>query len=312
MATSGSKINVTIFNNLVSGINNIVGTGSGQTGYGQTLNANTSTVSTASKITSARWNAVRDDLRRIAEHQGTLASVTLPTVATGVKISAATTTNYENALVTLSSATNIYKIAAGQYSDELLVPLADSTRSTSWNRTIRHYFTVDFGSADAARYFFNSGGNIRFNPVFTPSGSTAINNDWNTLINGIGEVYFDYTGTYITNSVGTGSSIGYYDLTVTPTQIYTRTGGSQLSTYAVNDYTVRAYCNVSNNVSGTARYVYFEVTFNDDKFNTTWGSDMSIVGNLVNNVRMYRPSGPNVAVSVPSVSVTVRLDAAQI
>jgi hypothetical protein len=229
---------------------NLLGTGSGNSGYGQSPLS--SAVVSGEKIRENHWDLLRQDIQRIADHQGT--SITITNVATGNKVSATVGTQYSN-LITGTLTTNRFNLAVGQYSDE---SLTSSTRSAGWNSTITHSFNVDFGSFDNARYFFNAGGQIRITPSYTrPSPNNGINaslnDDWFNIVSGVGTVSFDHTST-------TGGTIGYYDLTTSWQTIYTRTGGNINNQYTANDYTIRAYRNVSGSI------VYFECNFNDDKF----------------------------------------------
>jgi hypothetical protein len=316
MATLGSKVTRSDYNSFYTSVSNVLGPGSGQYGYGQTLIATTTSVGTSTKITQAHWANLRLDVLRIAAHQGlsenaswsvgnTTSIPVLPSITTSKKVSADVVNKLVNAINVLNLTSNVYKLAAGQYADELL---SQSIRTTQWNSTISHYYRINFGSSANARYFFNAGGSIRITPSFIKSSSTTINNDWENLINGVGTLVFNYNNTTINNSEV--SSIGFYELNTTPTQIYTRTGGSQNATYAVNDYTIRVYCNVANNSNGGATSVTFECEFKDDKTypNPSWPpGDEFVTGTVYNTARMYRPSGSNVAVTAPSVTILSNL-----
>lgn len=301
---AGDKITATSYNNIRNIFINYLTTGTGSIGYGQT--ANSSAVSAGQKVTATSWANLRSDISRMADHQGT--TVTLPTITASTKITATQATQLETAATTVTGAGVIYNVAVGQYSDELLVTLAEGTRTAAWNAVIRHFFTVTFATANDARYFFNSGSTIRIDPTYTKDVSNTLNNDWDTLINTLGTVVFNHTSTAANGaSPGTGSSIGFYDLTNVAQQIYTKAG----STYAANDYTINAYCNVASNTTGTANIIYFECYFRDDKLANP-NFDENVTGTVVNEVRMFRSTGANVSVTAPTAATTVRLDAAQV
>lgn len=315
MATQNSKIVQADYNNFYSTLNNTLGPGSGQSGYGQSLNFSPTFVTTSTKIRQIQWSNLRTDLLRIAAHQGisqsplwtsgVMTSIpVLPTVDTNTKIGAATITAYQNAFAIVTDVSNKYKLA--QYSDELLVDTDSSRRynNNPWNATIRHHFTVTFNDSNHARYFFNSGGSIRINPVASDSYGGSLNDNWVTLVNGVGTFVFNYTNFYsLTNSVQT---------------YYHRTGNMGNSVYSSNDYAIIASCNVTNNSTGGATQIYFECIFSDDKttVDPTWGTDENINITFINNVRMYRPTEPSagagVVVTAPSGSTTVRLDSSQV
>lgn len=331
MASQTDKIRRVEYNNLYNSMIAVLGTGSAATGYGQTPNSLVSSVAAGDRVTRAHWANLRIDLLRIAGHQGisedsnwtsgtTTSIPLLPSITSTTKISANVVNKFSDAATVLSNSSNIYRLAAGQYSDESLSPNITSTRTSNWNGTISHYFRLDFGSSNNARYFFNAGGRVRINPSFSPSSGTSINTDWLVLIGnnttsypGVGTISFGYTNTTaitLTSSEAEVSAIGFYDLNSSPTQIYTRSGGSQNSFYSVNDYTVRVYCNVSNNSSGTASIVYFECEFKDDKSyrDPLWTQgDEPVTGTVTNSVTIRRPSGSNVNVTAPTPTNTVTL-----
>lgn len=280
-----SKIVSADYNNVRNSMLALLGTGSGDQGYGQTPIS--SAVSAGAKVREIQWDQLRQDIQRIADHQGT--AVTLTDVTTTTKIRSTIATQYQN-VITNSLVPNRFNLAAGQFSDEALT---SSSRSAAWNSVIVHEFNVNFGSFNNARFFFNAGGSIRIRPSFSKSVNDPINNDWETLISGVGWLSMDYTNF-------TGSSIGYYDLTTSLQQVYTRTGGSQRVTYNVNDYTIFASRSAGGDI------VFFRVEFRDDK-GANPNFDESVQGNITNEVRMYRPSGSNVNVSAPSASTTINL-----
>lgn len=273
-----SKIVSADYNNVRNSMLALLGTGSGDQGYGQTPIS--SAVSAGAKVREIQWDQLRQDIQRIADHQGT--AVTLTDVTTTTKIRSTIATQYQN-VITNSLVPNRFNLAAGQFSDE---PLVSSTRTTAWNGVLQHRANINFASSDDARYFFNAGGTIRLRPSFTKAVADSINNDWETLINGVGWLSLGYT-------TFTGSSIGYYDLTTSWQQVYTRTGGTQSTTYAVNDYTVY----FARSADGSQ--VFFFVEFRDDK-GPNPNFDESVQGTLTHEVRMYRPSGSNVNVAAPS------------
>lgn len=278
-------ISVTDYTNLRNSMLALLGTGSGDQGYGQSPLSPAKTA--GQKIRESEWDLLRQDIQRIANHQGT--AVTLTDVTTTTKVRASVGTQYQT-VITNSLVPNRFNLAAGQFSDEALT---SSSRSTAWNSTIAHEFNIDFGSLNNARFFFNAGGSIRIRPLFTKSGVTTINNDWETLIGGVGWLSMNYTNF-------SSSSIGYYDLTTSLQQVYTRTGGSQNATYAVNDYTIL----VSRNVAGSV--INFRCEFKDDK-GANPNFDESVQGTVTNEARMYRPSGSNVNVTAPTATTTINL-----
>ena len=58
------------------------------------------------------------------------------------------------------------------------------------------------------------------------TGSQAKTVDWQTILNAMGSTSFKATSTANNAGIGTGSSIGNYDLTTSYQIVYSRTGGS--------------------------------------------------------------------------------------
>jgi hypothetical protein len=315
MVAQAGKIVKANYNDIRNSVDFYLGAGSGQYGYGQSLNTPAS-VGTTDKIRQTHWAGLKTDILRIAAHQGlaqnsgwtTGVTDSIPVLPTASgKISASLTNAYANAMTALAS--NPWRM--GEYSDEIII---STDRVDNWNATIRHFATIDLSSSANARYFFNAGGYVYLYPLFTKSVTDSINNDWENLINTIGYVYMGYTSTFSSTGNGTGSSIGFYDLTNSNQLIYSKGA----STYTSNDYLVYARCDVANNASGGARYIYFEIYFRDNKVQTGFGFqsgpqyDEVVQGIVYSGIRMLRPSGSNVAVTGISGTNTVNLYDAQV
>lgn len=195
-----------------------------------------------------------------------------------------------------------------EYSDSDLTDatgaLITSTRSTTWGSPslpqVVHSFTITFPDAATARHYFNTGSGI----LFTPSRSGGAspwnqNTDWTNMLSAIGSVFFGIKGTnYSVTLSGTTSSIGFYNLTSSPQQIYTKLGAGSTGQYSGNDYTIKAYCNVGDNSTGTATTVTFITEFNDDFVSPYAGQDY--VDGLLTNKIQKRVSTSSTGVSATS------------
>ena len=305
MATQGALIRAIDYNTIQSNIANVLGAGSISFGYGQSVTS--SQISIGKDIEAQDWAKLKIDMLKIAAHQGTAADpliTSLPNITAGSEVQDTEITAFETAAPFLT--TNRFLLA--EFSDESFSPDISQVRTTAWGApskpTVRHFFTLDFGSANNARYFFNSGGSIRFSSSFVGNVPTSQNQAWTNLLSQIGTVVYNYNGA--TASSGTGSAIGFYQLTNVAQQIFTKTGvGSYTPAYAANDYTITMSCDVSNNSSGTARYIYVSVYFNDDH---TGFSD-NVSGTLTHTVSVRRAAGSNVDVAKPLATNTVLLTA---
>lgn len=159
----------------------------------------------------------------------------------------------------------------------------DSTRTSAWNGTIRHEFTVNFSSTAQARGFWNAGGQIRFLPSLT-GGSGLKTSDWRNMINeanGVGNLTFSRTGTTKTGPTGTiTTSINPRNLTTSYQTVMQRTGAS----YGNNRY--RLYARRNNNTQ-----YQFRLEFADLDSPGGFGIDENVNGTLSSVVQIYRPTG---------------------
>ena len=111
MASIGSKVLASDYNDVYNLVNNILGVGTGTSGYGQILNASTLTPTT--KIRKSQWDLLRQDILRVASHQGlsenaswtsgnTTSIPTLVSVSTTTKLTVGLVNSYLNAINMLS------------------------------------------------------------------------------------------------------------------------------------------------------------------------------------------------------------------
>ena len=318
--SSGNNVNAADFNGLQSRIENILGNGSGTSGYGQSVSS--SQVSVGDTVTAAQMDSVRADMNKAKAHQ-TGSNTTLGDIAVGDIIGADASGTDPDSLTETSKGFNDYLTEMTTIeSDKLLVDATQasteaatsSQRASPWNGTLTHSFTVTFTSADHRRHFFNSGGEIWFDATLT-GGSGSKDSDWQTILSNMGTIKFDYTATTATGT-GTGSSIGNFDLSSTYQTIFTKTGSAAV--YAENEYEVRAKENSDS-------IIEFEVRFEDNdegdqqpNSDSVGGGDdgqdpagpavdENVGGTLDSTIRQRRATGANVSVASPSYSNTSEL-----
>jgi len=207
----GDTITATDYNNFVANINAVISTGSSDSGYGLTA---ISDVSVGATISAAQWNSLLDGLQTAANHQGTTLTNASNTVTTGGNILPLANLGTDIGLIDTNRLTaDVANMSTG-------VTGTSSSRTTAWSGTVSHTFTVTYADANAARYFFNSGGKIKF--AFSRSGGTTSdqNTSWTNLLSGLGTIEF---GAQAAQSTG---SSGFYDLTGTPASVYNSAVGS--------------------------------------------------------------------------------------
>ena len=283
------------YSTIKSKVDNILGAGSGQSGYGQTITS--PTVLRGQRQTAAQWVALRNDMVKARQHQtGTAVGTSTATdgnnlisIGAGTLISSTLLAQYNNFADVLT--TNKFSLAgATNFSDE---PLSSSTITSQWNGTRSHQVTITGatggnGSAANLRYFFNGGGTINFAATITGYGEAGVNQKgwaWNQMLTQMATIRFNYNST--TASSGTGSAIGFYSLTTTNQLIFSKAGPS--GNYSTNLYRILAKRNVSST------QITFLIEFQDNA-GANPNNDENVSGTLTSAVTNTRPSGANTSV----------------
>jgi hypothetical protein len=306
-------IQVADFENIRNKMVLVMGTGS--TGYGQTNLVSVPEVAD-SPIDELNMDNFREDLLRARQHQ-TGVTESLTNVDLNTTVSETVFAEYDTMadLVT----TNNRVCADNQRSLEAGI---SSTFISSWNGILYHQVTVSFTTALQARYFFNAGGQIRFSASRTGTASNTKDTEWtnmlgnNTTPSGMGTIFFDYTqtgtvaGTAAVSRAGTGSSIGFYDLTTTNQQIYITTAAAGV--YVENDYNIQARVNTGFGSGTEPTQIIFTFQFRDDDVGDRpspsppppFGplQDEQVTGTLGSVASMARPSGANVSFAAGNIS----------
>lgn len=180
--TQGNLIEASDYNNLVGGnptttantLNATWATGGGQAGYGQTAVAN---VSAATIVSASAWASLVNNTASAAAHQGTsITSVTAPSAGQTIAYLSAIPTNLQSIYTSRGNAAAQGSTTANTVS-----------RGTTWTDSVTFTQTVTFANGDAARYFFNAGGQIAMT-VSHANNTAGINALFNTLATNVGTV----------------------------------------------------------------------------------------------------------------------------
>jgi len=225
----------------------LIGTGSGTRGYGQTVQS--SDVFTGNIITKAQWDLLRFDIINIKFHQdGVLPDIVTVNVGDPIGFGASSpNSNYDTLLET--AITNRFQVAGSQ---SVVSTAASQTHTTPWSTSLTATLTVTFSTSDEARYFFNSGGKIRFTTALSGGSSTLQINTWTNFLASVG-----------TRSFGADTGVvNYYTLT-NSFQTYDQVSVSAAYQYSANNYRLEARTNVPNNSTGTATQLFLRVTLTD-------------------------------------------------
>lgn len=279
------------YNDLQTRIAAVLGTAA--TGYGSAV---TSTQLVDKPVIQAiDMMNLRGDMVRARQHQtGSVVSANdLPIIAKNMVIEDSTYTTYYEPFMT---AIETYKLdmADNQSTTQPAVsPGGLSTRSTAWNKQVKHTVRFDFGTELKAKYFFNAGGEVLISAnLASPVGAKSTS--WNAFLAGLKTIKLKH-GTTASTGNGTGSSIGYSQLTSSLQPVFT---ANDTGTYAANSYTVSA--------SKTGQFVDVTMLFNDAVAETPL--DALVTGTLTSRVSYRIASGNNVSLTPPAVSTTYDLN----
>lgn len=250
---SGSTILAADYNGLVgtnpntaSGtLNTVWATGGTTAGYGQTALA---TVSTGDSILASSWANLVNRTANAATHQGTsITSVTAPSTGGVITYLSAIPTNL----------TTIYSSRLNAATQGSTTSNAVTTAST-WSSVATFTQTVTFANGDAARYFFNSGGQLAMT-CSHPAGS-GINLLLNNLASNVGTVVLSamssgtatiggtsYNGVTRIGGGGNAPTIatnsGYYAWSTSNANVYYQTASTGPSGYLSTNINIFAKTN---------------------------------------------------------------------
>jgi len=229
----GDLVTASRFNLLQNRIAGILGFGAGSNGYGQGLSGYGGAVASAevsnitdtlnNTITAQNINDLYIDLLRARIHQIGTANVEIKQIVDNL-LTDDRDVLLKKDLNTVAEETSVF---VDQQGNESVDPLgnfkgfadfealmdrvesnkfamhstqgqynqgAESVRTATWNTQVAHEVKVTFRNADHRRHFFNSGGEIRFNPSLdNPLNSKA--DDWSGLLYTAGVIIFNYNST---------------------------------------------------------------------------------------------------------------------
>ena len=250
---------------------NVMGTGSVSRGYGQTTFGNSK--NTGDTISANDFNNIRYDLLNASAHQnGSAVALSLAGNVSGQLI------NSTDPDAFLPYASTVDSDRFNCHSSRKSTAAAGSaSRVSSWASSVSAVYTLNFSSADQARYFWNGGGKIRFASSRTGGAASAQNTSWSSLLSSAGTQEFGGSSVY---GWGTGSSSLYSIFSSAP--------------YASNTYNISASTNVSNS-SGAASVFYFTLTWSDPYVDPMPGAaplpEDIVDGTLSYSVEITAPTG---------------------
>ena len=233
-------------------LNTTWATGSGFAGYGQTAEAN---VAVGDTVTAAKWANLITKTANLASHQSSsITSVTAPASGNTITYNANVVTNLQTTYVNKLNAVSQSGTSANT-----------ATYAPTWLNAITFTHIVTFANGDAARYFFNSGGQLAITCAH-PAG-TGINLLLNNLASNVGTVVLSSptsgTATIASTSyngvtkVGGGGSTptistnsGYYSWTTSNANAFYQTASTGPSGYLSTNINILVKTNGTQGSNG--------------------------------------------------------------
>jgi hypothetical protein len=257
-------------------------------GYGETLLQ--AEVSVGNSINAAHWNNLYMMIHRCAGHQGT--SITLGGNVSAGPRTAGDTVTADSQLATAITAVRNNKLSVDA-GETTTGAVNNKSGTASWTASTTHTFTQTFANYNAARYYFNQGGNMQFSASRSGGSGTTQNSDWATLLSAIGTITMKVN---TTTQSGSGGTTGDSFDDIVGNASTTRTIFTQASSgvYSANNYKIQCSCNA-------AKVIYtWTITFTDGHTNSPWSD--SVDGTLSSNVSSRRANGTYINSDAPSYS----------
>ena len=269
MAGSGTTALATDVSTPYSTGFNVMGTGSLSRGYGQTTFGATKNV--GDTITANDFNNIRYDLLNASAHQnGSAAALTLAGNVAGDIINSTD----PNAFIPYASTVDSNRFSCHS-SRKSTTSAGSNSRTSSWASSVSATYTLNFSSADQARYFWNGGGRIRIASSRTGGAASSQNTAWSSLLTSAGTQSF---GGSLVYSWGTGSTSLYSVASSAP--------------YASNTYAISVSLNAA---AGSATAFNFVLTWSDPYTDPSPGNPPApediVDGTLSYSVEIEFPTG---------------------
>lgn len=275
MSAENALVRVVDFNNIRNKIINVLGTGSGTSGWGQTVAS--SAVSPGARISVQEYAALTTDINNAYRHIfGELPSLPAATENNLVRFNTLDAPISRFDTIANQIRDNRFTVALTSTNEEGTITASwpSPTYGSFWNNEINCRVSVEFTTADQARFFFNSGSDIKFFSSRTnpPGGGTVSqqNSAWTNLLIQSGTQSFGGNKPSIGTTPANGAN--YYRLVSGYNVWY---ANSAITPYSMNVYSISARATdlgqALSNVNGIARRIDFFIQWKDDYQDVTSG-----------------------------------------
>lgn len=290
----------------VNTLNTVWAVGGGGAGYGNPARAN---VSADAAIGNVAWANLINTAAAAASHQGTSITTIAPPQADDT---IAYLTPLETNLTSLY--TNRFNAATQSTTSANTVT---NTLST-WVDKLVITHTVSFANGDAARYFFNSGGQLAITCTHSNT-ATAINSLFSGLASNIGTVVISAMNSGTANIVGTTyngvtkvggggnapsvvTNGGYYNQTTANSTVFSQTVSG--SFYSSSFISVVTRTNGTQGTNGDAGSTYTIATVWDEVYAPGSGVGLTVGTGSTTTLTVRFPETTNIANTWGAVSVS--------
>jgi hypothetical protein len=266
--SSGGLIQAADYNGFASRINTIWGVGSGSSGYGQSTTLNSSIAGSSTvNIASTEWSSAISRINSMKGHQSAASySPTAPTSGGVITY----LSDFNTALSAIETNKNVF--AANGTDSTTNIDLA-----TGWYTSSQRIAAITFASGDAARYFFNAGGQIRVSFSLT-GGDNAKSTDWANLCTNVGTMVISANSFARVGGAGAApttnnTAVGYYALTQSYQTLFQQYSNGSSGAYYNSNYIQFLAQTNANNVSGNGdkgSVIYVYGYFADAAVDSDW------------------------------------------
>jgi hypothetical protein len=269
-------IQVADYNNIQSKVATVLGTGSLDNGWGQTVFSSQVTVS--NKVSLSEWSNLRYDIINAWQHiYGT--TPTLVTATQSDKIKANSLTAPYKQYESYANVIEARKIVQPPSSEAVTTVKTPQSYTGSWSTGLSATVTVDFTTREQARFFFNSGGEIRFTSTHAGDSGTTQNTTWASMLTQSAPVF---GGAKPEIGTSPADAKNFHRLTTTYQTWFTATATSP---YATNTFKISARQKPTDSSA-----IEFFVEWIDDHIGIGGGPD-TVSGTTSLNITTYRASG---------------------
>jgi len=254
---SGGLIEASDYNNFVTSVNAIWGTGSSDSGYGQ---ANTlSNVSPAGSITATQWINLIDRVNSMRSHQSGVSSGLTSPIA-GDVIAYLSTLNSQLSSINTNRLSN----TGSGFAADSLGGVKTLSNSSGFTTTRTQEFSITFLSYNQMRYFFNTGGFVSITANNSALTGNTKSTDFDALCTAFGttRIYAQLSeksggsGTLSTSN----TAFGFYDLDTTDQLIFRQY--STTTTGGYNSNYISSFARVNSNTVPTV--IRLKIVLQDD------------------------------------------------